>query len=95
MEWSILAIFCKGNKLAPCRRINQMQPTDQKIPAPNKIRYHHILHDLQALFDQSTDPESLDFRNVEKQLEMRLNLTSEELKLRGLRRAYRQLVEGL
>ncbi|MBF0280583.1 MAG: hypothetical protein HQM13_22490 [SAR324 cluster bacterium] len=63
--------------------------------SPEKIRYQHILHDLDVLCKQS-DGEGLgDFKKIHHFLAQHYGLSQEALLLRGIRRAYRQIVEGV
>lgn len=61
---------------------------------PRKVRYHHILEDLQVIFEQGDDHER-DFKIIHEKLAKRYGLSKEALLLQGVRRAYRQIVEGV
>ncbi len=62
---------------------------------PEKIRYHHILHDLELLCKQSEDEGLEDFKKVHRLLAEHYQLSQNTLLLQGIRRAYRQIVEGV
>ena len=63
--------------------------------APEKIRYHHILHDLDVLCKHSKNEEMDDFKKMHRFLAQHYGLSQETLLLQGIRRAYRQIVEGV
>ena len=63
---------------------------------PHKIRYHHILQDLEKLLTQyGTEYQKRDLKYLQTRLMRHYGLTQEELDLQGFKQAYRQLVEGL
>lgn len=62
---------------------------------PQKIRYHHILHDLQILFEHPLQENIDDFKTVHSFLAQHYGLSEEALLQQGIRRAYRQIVEGV
>ena len=62
---------------------------------PQKIRYHHLLHDLQVLGQQTGSEGLADFKTVHRLLAHHYGLSEEALLLQGIRRAYRQIVEGV
>jgi len=61
---------------------------------PSKIRIHHILHDLEILINFDADAEMKDFNAIHSFLANHYNLSKEELLFQGIRKAYRQIVEG-
>ncbi len=62
---------------------------------PEKIRYHHILHDVQVLIECARDDSMKDFYQIHSYLTQYYGVSEEFLLLQGLRRAYRQIVEGV
>lgn len=62
---------------------------------PNKIRFHHILHDLEFLINVDADIEIKDFKHIHNFLANHYNLSKKELLFQGIRKAYRQIVEGI
>lgn len=61
---------------------------------PHKVRFHHILHDVQILL-QTSSPEAKDFKAVQAFLAQHYGISEDGLLKQGMRRAYRQIVEGL
>ena len=61
---------------------------------PQKIRYHHIVHDLQVIFEEKEEREC-DFNIIHAFLSQHYGLSLDELLLQGIQRAYRQIVEGV
>ncbi|MBF0288296.1 MAG: hypothetical protein HQM14_10805 [SAR324 cluster bacterium] len=60
-----------------------------------KIRYHHILHDIQILIEQAREDCMQDFYQIHEYLAQHYGVSKEFLLRQGLRRAYRQIVEGV
>ena len=60
-----------------------------------KLHFDHILLKLQEINHQVTFPERMDYYPLLEEMAAYYNLTIEELKTRGFRKAYRQTVEGL
>ena len=60
---------------------------------PHKIRYHHIVHDLQLLLQEPS--QTKDFKALHSLLAQHYGISKDSLLKQGLRRAYRQIVEGL
>ncbi len=64
----------------------------QKNP---KLHFDHILLKLNEMNQRATVPEKMDYFTLLEEMSAYYNLTAEELKTRGFRKAYRQAVEGL
>ncbi len=64
----------------------------QKNP---KLHFDQILLKLDEMNQRVTVPEKMDFFTLLEEMSAYYNLTAEELKTRGFRKAYRQAVEGL
>ena len=64
----------------------------QKNP---KLHFDHILLKLDEMNQRDTVPEKMDYFTLLEEMSAYYNLTAEELKTRGFRKAYRQAVEGL
>ena len=64
----------------------------QKNP---KLNFDHILLKLEEMNQRVTVPEKMDYFTLLEEMSAFYNLTAEELKTRGFRKAYRQAVEGL
>ena len=60
-----------------------------------KLHYDHMLLKLHEINNQVAVPESMDYYPLLEEMSAYYNLTAEELKTRGFRKAYRQAVEGL
>jgi len=60
-----------------------------------KLHFKHLLLKLHQKIQQTTVPEKIDFYPLLDEMSVYYNLTPEELLLRGFRKAYRQVVEGL
>ena len=64
----------------------------QKNP---KLHFDQILFKLDEMNKRVTVPEKMDYFTLLEEMSAYYNLTAEELKTRGFRKAYRQAVEGL
>ena len=64
----------------------------QKNP---KLNFDQILLKLEEMNQRDTVPEKMDYFTLLEEMSAFYNLTAEELKTRGFRKAYRQAVEGL
>ena len=64
-------------------------------PKKTKLHFDHILLKLQEINHQVALPERMDYYPLLEEISAYYNLTAEELKTRGFRKAYRQVVEGL
>ena len=64
----------------------------QKNP---KLNFDQILLKLEEMNQRVTVPEKMDYFTLLEEMSAYYNLTAEELKTRGFRKAYRQAVEGL
>ena len=64
----------------------------QKNP---KLHFDQILLKLDEMNKRVTVPEKMDYFTLLEEMSDYYNLTAEELKTRGFRKAYRQAVEGL
>lgn len=63
--------------------------------APQKIRFAHILHDVKIILENPIDEQMTDFNTLHLFLAQHYQLSKEALLLQGVRRAYRQIVEGV
>ena len=63
----------------------------QKNP---KLNFDQILLKLEEMNQRVTVPEKMDYFTLLEEMSAFYNLTAEELKTRGFRKAYRQAVEG-
>ena len=61
----------------------------------SKLHFDHILLKLNEMNQRATVPEKMDYFSLLEEMSAYYNLTAEELKTRGFRKAYRQAVEGL
>ena len=64
----------------------------QKNP---KLHFDQILLKLDEMNQRVTVPEKMDYFTLLEEMSAYYNLTAEELKTRGFRKAYRQAIEGL
>ena len=64
----------------------------QKNP---KLHFDQILLKLDEMNQRVTVPEKMNYFTLLEEMSAYYNLTAEELKTRGFRKAYRQAVEGL
>ena len=64
----------------------------QKNP---KLHFDQILLKLDEMNQRVTVPEKMNYFTLLEEMSAYYNLTAEELKTRGFRKAYRQTVEGL
>ena len=60
-----------------------------------KLHFDQILLKLDEMNHRVTVPEKMDYFTLLEEMSAFYNLTAEELKTRGFRKAYRQAVEGL
>ena len=60
-----------------------------------KLHFDHLLLKLNEKNHQVAVPENMDYHVLLEEMSTYYNLTAEELKTRGFRKAYRQAVEGL
>ena len=73
-----------------------MQPQLTSGIPPEKIRYHHLVHDIHLLLQTNTkDYHGGDFSILQEHLCQHYHLSPEELSLQGFSRAYRQVIEGV
>ena len=61
----------------------------------SKLHYDQMLLKLDEMNQRVTVPEKMDYFTLLEEMSAYYNLTAEELKTRGFRKAYRQAVEGL
>ena len=64
-------------------------------PKKTKLHFDHILLKLHEINQQVSVPECMDYYTLLEEMSAYYNLTAEELKTRGFRKAYRQAIEGL
>jgi len=60
-----------------------------------KLHFDHLLFKLHEINQHVAVPESMDYFSLLEEMSAYYNLTAEELKTRGFRKAYRQAIEGL
>ncbi len=61
----------------------------------SKINFEQLLLILEKLILQNTIEEKKDFYQLLEEISINYNLTREELLMRGFRKAYRQIVDGV
>ena len=66
---------------------------NQKVKT--KLHFDQLLFLLEKMILQTSVSEKKDFYYLLKEISVKYNLTSEELLMRGFRKAYRQIVEGV
>ena len=59
------------------------------------LHFDQLLLLLEKMILQTSVPEKKDFYHLLEQVSIKYNLTEEELLMRGFRRAYRQVVDGV
>ena len=59
------------------------------------LHFDHLLLLLEKRILQKSIPEKKDFYNLLEEISIKYNLTREELLMRGFRKAYRQVVDGV
>ena len=60
-----------------------------------KLHFDQLLLLLEKMILQTSVPEKKDFYNLLEEISVKYNLTREELLMRGFRKAYRQVVDGV
>ena len=60
-----------------------------------KLHFDQLLLLLEKMILQNSVPEKKDFYHLLEEISVKYNLTSEELLMRGFRKAYRQVVDGV
>ena len=60
-----------------------------------KLHFDHLLLLLEKMILQTSVPEKKDFYYLLEEISIKYNLTEEELQMRGFRKAYRQVVDGV
>ena len=60
-----------------------------------KLNFDQLLLLLEKMVLQTSVPEKKDFYNLLEEISVKYNLTREELLMRGFRKAYRQVVDGV
>jgi len=60
-----------------------------------KLQFDQLLLLLEKMILQTSVPEKKDFYHLLEEISFKYNLTSEELLMKGFRKAYRQIVEGV
>ena len=66
---------------------------NQKVKT--KLQFDQLLLLLEKMLLQTSVPEKKDFYNLLEEISVKYNLTREELLMRGFRKAYRQVVDGV
>ena len=66
---------------------------NQKINT--KLHFDQLLLLLEKIFLQTSVPKKKDFYHLLDEISTKYNLTREELLMRGFRKAYRQIVDGV
>ena len=60
-----------------------------------KLHYDQLLLLLEKMMLQNSIPEKKDFFHLLQEISIKYNLTRDELLMRGFRKAYRQVVDGV
>ena len=60
-----------------------------------KLHYDQLLLLLENMILQTSVPEKKDFYQLLEEISIKYDLTKEELLMRGFRKAYRQVVDGV
>ena len=60
-----------------------------------KLHFDQLLLLLENMILQTSVPEKKDFYHLLEEISVKYNLTREELLMRGFRKAYRQVVDGV
>ena len=60
-----------------------------------KLHFDQLLLLLENMILQTSVPEKKDFYHLLEEISIKYNLTREELLMRGFRKAYRQVVDGV
>ena len=60
-----------------------------------KLHFDQLLLLLEKMILQTSVPEKKDFYYLLEEISVKYNLTGEELLMRGFRKAYRQVVDGV
>ena len=66
---------------------------NQKVKA--KLHFDQLVLLLEKMILKAPLPEKKDFYNLLEEISIKYDLTREELLLRGFRKAYRQIVDGV
>ena len=66
---------------------------NQKVKT--KLHFDQLLLLLEKMILQKSVPEKKDFYHLLEEISIKYNLTWEELLMRGFRKAYRQVVDGV
>ena len=66
-----------------------------KQKANANLRFDQLLILLEKMILQASVPEKKDFYHLLEEISIKYNLTREELLMRGFRKAYRQVVDGV
>ena len=66
---------------------------NQKVKT--KLHFDQMLSLLEKNILRTSVPEKKDFYNLLEEISIKYNLTREELLMRGFRKAYRQVVDGV
>ena len=66
---------------------------NQKVKT--KLHFDQLLLLLEKMILQTSVPEKKDFYPLLEEISIKYNLTREELLMRGIRKAYRQVVDGV
>ena len=59
------------------------------------LRFDQLLLLLENMILQTSVPEKKDFYHLLEEISIKYNITKEELHMRGFRKAYRQVVDGV
>ena len=60
-----------------------------------KLHFEQLLLLLEKMILKTSVPEKKDFYHLLEEISIKYNLTGEELLMRGFRKAYRQVVDGV
>ena len=60
-----------------------------------KLHFDQLILLLEKMILQTSVPEKKDFNHLLEEISIKYNITKEELHMRGFRKAYRQVVDGV
>ena len=66
---------------------------NQKVKT--KLDFEQLLFLLEKMILRTSAPEKKDFYHLLEEISVKYNLTGEELLMKGFRKAYRQVVDGV
>ena len=66
---------------------------NQKVKT--KLDFEQLIFLLEKMISQTSAPDKKDFYHLLEEISVKYNLTGEELLMKGFRKAYRQVVDGV